>query len=138
MGDDSSDDESAAAKPSVNLEPDPGSNEFVKVTGPEEHIEETEGERPVDASLAPAISSTQQLEDEEEKHTGAKTPKPREEEMLTDHTALYDEPESSGKTGENDDVLPMPGSFDLIGPPIARPRGDEGNSWADMLKRLHL
>jgi len=138
MGDDSSDDELVAVKPSANLGPDPGSNEFVKVTGPEELIEETEEERPVDASLATAIPSILELEDEEEKHTGAKTPKPREEETFTDHTAFYDEPESSGETGENEEMLAMPGSFDLIGPPIAQRQGDEGNSWADMLKRLHL
>lgn len=138
MNDDSSDDELAAAKSPANLEPDPGSNEFVKITGPEELIEETEGKLSVDSLLAPAISSTLELEDEEEKHTGAQTPKPREEEMFTDRTTFYDEPESSGETGQNDDVLPMPGSFDLIGPQIARPQGDEENSWADMLKRLRL
>ena len=138
MGDDSSDDEPVAAKPLVNLGSDPGSNEFVKVTAPEELVEDTEVERPVAASLAPAISSTSKLEDEEQMHTGAKTPKPREEETFTDHTALYDEPESSGETGDNDDALPMPGSFDLSGPPIAQRQGDEGNSWGDMLKRLNL
>jgi len=140
MSDGSSDDEPATAKRPANLERGPGSNEFVKVTGPEELSKETEGGCPVGASLAPMKSSPRELEHKEEKHTGTQTPKRQEQEQetLTDHTALYDEPESTGETGGNDDALLMPGSFDLIGPPIAQRQGDDGHSWADMLKRLRL
>ncbi|KIM37645.1 hypothetical protein M413DRAFT_77019 [Hebeloma cylindrosporum] len=130
MSDGSSDDDSHVA-----ARPDPGSNEFVKVTSPEELSEETEGEWP--ASLPPAIP-TLVMKDEEDIQEEPKTPKSREQESLTDHTALYDEPETSGEPEDNDDVLAMPGSFDLIGPPIGQREEDEGNSWADMLKRLHL
>jgi len=139
MSDGSSDDEPGAAKRPANLEPDPGSNEFVKVTGPEE-LSKEEGEWPVDASLAPMKSSPRELVPEEEKHTSTQTPKGQEQEQVTftGDTALYDEPESTGEAGGNDDALPMPGSFDLIGPPIGRRQGDESNSWADMLKKLRL
>jgi hypothetical protein len=136
MGDDSSDDECVLAKPPGNLGSDPGSNEFVRVTEPEEHVDEMEDHRPGDALFPPVISSTPEPEDGEKNDAEAMPPKRLEQGLFTDEAAFHAEPESSGEAGEDHDMLRLPGSFDLIGPPFDQ---DEGHStWAEMFRNLHL
>jgi hypothetical protein len=135
MGDGSTDDEDALAKPPGNFVPDPGSNEFVKVTGPEEHVDEME-KQPDDISFTPAVSSAPELENGEKDETETTSPKPG---LFSGEAALHAEPESSKEVGDGNNTPHVPGSFNLIDPLSSQGERDEGHStWAEIFKRLRL
>jgi len=138
MGDDSSDDEHVPANRSGNLGPDPGSNEFVKVTGPEEHVDEMKAKQPDDISFAPVISSASELENGEKHDAEATSPKPCEQGLFSDEATFHADSEPR-EVGDDNNMPRVPGSFNMIGTPSARGEGDEGHStWVEMFKRLRI
>lgn len=156
MHDDSDDDDiqvkspdsAGVIAPTLKLEQDPGSNEFVNVTAPEEEeeavkepkveartssIEETH--KPVEKLAEPISYIAEKAPPILDNDAGRNAP------IFTNEMPLQLEPESMTETEQtesqgvrgDDDDPQMPGSFDLSTAPP-----QEQSSWLEMLKKLGL
>ncbi|KAF5371388.1 hypothetical protein D9615_009696 [Tricholomella constricta] len=136
---DDSDDEIAVPQARLLGNVDPGSNERVLVTTPEE-VEETK-----EAEMLSIPGQARELVRENQKHpvlhdrpptplSNANGKKKQEEPMSPEpDTQVYEEPESMAH--DEDAELRIPGSFDLDGPPQ---KHGVGVTWGDMLRKLRI
>ncbi|CAA7263637.1 unnamed protein product [Cyclocybe aegerita] len=134
LHEDTSDDEASSSVP-LQLQKDPGANEFVKVIAP---AEEAAPVTATQATALPAPKPTDAHEVKRENHTAAHPPvqeKNLPSSVFTEGAQIHAEPE--GDPDDDDPDIRMPGSFDMSGPPTTGPVGQAGG-WVEMLKRLNL
>jgi len=133
---DSAEDVSTMAK---ETKEDPGSNEHVKVIAPDEEPEGTSsGEN---KTPPPAPTGAHELKREDEApppaHHESAVPAPVVHALAKGTAkAANGNTKDTGKAHQDDDVLSMPGSFDMSGSP---PRHHhQGHTWGDLWRRFRI
>jgi calcium/calmodulin-dependent protein kinase I len=141
------DDDSDEEDPEEGRANGAGKNDHVKVTGPDAKEEKrmhnlTSG--PEMAKDKDSNDTQEMLKQDHVQGLGVEAPPPpfetnkkheaESEKVEVESPIQVDEPESILQSGEDDDeVLRIPGSFDLTGPSLAQ---GHGTTWSDLLRRL--
>lgn len=125
---------------------DPGSNENIKVTGPEEdggNAKEGQ-EKEIPSSRVPPPTEAHALKREDDADAHAPLHQEIPDAVHEHQEQLHDEPESILEEEEEEPELNIPGSFDLSAPPPARPghshgQGDtDDGSWVSLMRKMRL